>query len=162
METNVNPIPKGYHSLTPHITVKDTRKALEFYKNAFGAKEVERFAMPDGSIGHAVIEIGDSRIMIADENIERGNKSPQTLGGTPVSLCLYVEDVDAVFNSALHAGAKVAGDMEVKDQFYGDRSGTLTDPFGHQWSIVTHIEDVSNEEIQRRLTEMFKMSHEHS
>lgn len=162
MKTNVNPIPKGYHSLTPYITVKDTRKALEFYKTAFGAKEVERFSMPDGSIGHAVIEIGDSRIMIADENIEWGNKSPQTLGGTSVSLCLYVKDVDAVFNSALHAGAKVTGDMVVKDQFYGDRSGTLTDPFGHQWSIMTHIEDVSNEEIQRRLNEMFKMSHEHS
>ena len=118
--------------------------------------------MPDGSIGHAVIEIGDSRIMIADENIEWGNKSPQTLGSIPVSLCLYVEDVDAVFDRALHAGAKVTGDMVVKDQFYGDRSGTVTDPFGHQWSIMTHIEDVSNEEIQRRLNEMFKMSHEHS
>lgn len=162
MKTNVNPIPKGYHSLTPYITVKNTQKALEFYKNAFGAKEVERFSMPDGSIGHAVIEIGDSRIMIADENIEWGNKSPQTLGGTPVSICLYVEDVDAVFNSALHAGAIVTGEMVVKDQFYGDRSGTVTDPFGHQWSIMTHIEDVSNEEIQKRLNEMFKMSHEHS
>ena len=162
MKTNVNPIPKGYHALTPYITVKDTLKALEFYKNAFDAKEVERFSMPDGSIGHAVIDIGDSRIMIADENIEWGNKSPLTLGSTPVSLCFYVEDVDAVFNSALHAGAKVTGEMAVKDQFYGDRSGTLTDPFGHQWSIMTHIEDVSNEEIQRRLNEMFKMSHEHS
>jgi PhnB protein len=162
MKTNVNPIPKGYNTLTPYINVKDARKAIEFYKNAFGAKEIERFSMPDGSIGHAVIEIGDSRIMIADENIEWGNKSPQTLGGTPVCLCLYVKDVDTVFNSALKAGAKVTGDMVVKDQFYGDRSGTLTDPFGHQWSILTHIEDVSPEETQRRLNEMFKMSHEHS
>lgn len=162
MKTNVNPIPKGYNTLTPYINVKDARKAIEFYKNAFGAKEVERFSMPDGSIGHAVIEIGDSRIMIADENIEWGNKSPLTLGGTPVCLCLYVKDVDAVFNSALKAGAKVTGDMVVKDQFYGDRSGTLTDPFGHQWSILTHIEDVSPEETQRRLNEMFKMSHQHS
>jgi PhnB protein len=162
MKTEVNPIPKGYHSLTPYITVKDTRKALEFYKNAFGAVEIERYTMPDGSIGHAVIEIGDSRVMIADENLEWGNKGPQTLGGTPVSLCLYVKDVDAVFNNALRAGAKVIKDMVVKDQFYGDRAGTLTDPFGHQWSIMTHIEDVPPEEMQRRLNEMFKMSHQHS
>ena len=162
MKTDVSPIPKGFHSLTPYITVKNTRNALEFYKNAFGAKEVERYAMPDGTIGHALIEIGDSRIMIADENIEWGNKSPQTLGGTPVSICLYVKDVDTVFNNALHAGATVMGDMVVKDQFYGDRSVTLNDPFGHQWSIMTHIEDVSPEETQRRLNEMFKMSHEHS
>jgi PhnB protein len=162
MKTNINPIPKGYHSLTPYINVKDARKALEFYKNAFGAKEIERITMPDGSIGHAVIEIGDSRIMLADENIEWGNKSPLTLGGTPVALCLYVKDVDAVFNSALKAGAKVTGDMIVKDQFYGDRSGTLTDPFGHQWSIMTHIEDVPLEEMQKRMNEMFAMSHQHS
>ncbi len=162
MKTNVNPIPQGLHSLTPYITVKDTKKAIDFYKNAFGAKEIERYTMPDGSIGHAVIEIGDSKIMLADENIEWGNKSPQTLGGTPVSLCLYVKDVDVVFDNALHAGAKVKGDMAVKDQFYGDREGTLTDPFGHQWSIMTHIEDVAPEEMQRRLNEMFKMSHQHS
>lgn len=162
MKTNVNPIPKGYHSLTPYITVRDARKAIEFYKKAFGAKEIERMPMPDGSIGHAVLEIGDSRIMLADENIEWGNKGPQTLGGTPVSLCLYVADVDTVFNTALKAGATVVGDMVVKDQFYGDRSGTLTDPFGHQWSILTHKEDVPLAELQRRMNEMFAMSHQHS
>lgn len=162
MNTNVNPIPKGFHSITPYFTVKDTRKAIEFYKTAFGAKEIERYTMPDGTIGHAMIEIGDSRIMLADENLEWGNKSPQTLGGTPVSICMYVEDVDATFNNALHAGAKVIGDMVVKDQFYGDRSGTLNDPFGHQWTIMTHIKDVPPEEMQRQMNEMFKMSHEHS
>jgi PhnB protein len=162
MKTNVNPIPKGYHSLTPYINVKDALKALEFYKNAFGAKEIERITMPDGSIGHAVIEIGDSRLMLAEESIEWGNKSPLTLSGTPVALCLYVEDVDAVFNNALKAGAKVTGEMVVKDQFYGDRSGTLTDPFGHQWSILTHIKDVPLAEMQKRMDEMFAMSHQHS
>jgi len=162
MKTNVNSIPKGYHSLTPYITVKDAQKAIEFYQKAFGAKEIERMPMPDGSIGHAVLEIGDSRIMLADENLEWGNKGPQTLGGTPVGLCLYVDDVDTVFNNALNAGATVVGDMVVKDQFYGDRSGTLTDPFGHQWSILTHIEDVPMAEMQRRLNEMFSMSHQQS
>ena len=155
MKTKVQPIPKGYHSLTSYINVKGALKAIEFYTKAFGAKEVERIMMPDGTIGHAVLEIGDSKIMLAEENVNWGNKSPQTLGGSPVCLCLYVEDVDAVFARALQAGAKVTGDMVVKDQFYGDRTGSLTDPFGHQWSILTHIEDVSTEEMQKRMDAMF-------
>ncbi len=111
--------------------------------------------MPDGSIAHAVIEVGDSKIMLAEENALWGNLSPQTLGGSPVSFCLYVEDVDAVFAQALKEGATVIGEMEVKDQFYGDRTGSLTDPFGHKWSIMTHIEDVSPEEMQKRMDAMF-------
>jgi len=157
MKTNnkTQPIPEGYHTLLPYINIKGAEKAIEFYKKAFGAKEVGRITMPDGSIGHAEMEIGDSKIMIAEENEQWGNKSPQTLDGTPVCLCLYVKDVDSVFAQALDAGAKVSGKMEVKDQFYGDRTGTLTDPFGHQWSIMTHIEDVSFEEMQRRSDAMF-------
>ena len=156
MKTKVKAIPEGWHSLTAYISVKGASDAIEFYKNAFGAKETGRLTMPDGSIGHAELEVGDSKIMIAEENEQWGNLSPQTIGGTPVSLCLYVEDVDAVFAKALQAGAKVTGEMVVKDQFYGDRTGGITDPFGHQWSIMTHIEDVSFEEMQKRMSAMFQ------
>ena len=149
------PIPEGYQTLIPYINIKGAAEAIEFYKRAFGAKEIGRITMPDGSIGHAEIEIGDSKIMIAEENAQWNNKSPQTLGGSPVCLCLYVENVDVIFARALDAGAKISGEMEVKDQFYGDRTGTLTDPFGHQWSIMTHIEDVSFEEMQKRSDAMF-------
>lgn len=155
MKTKVKAIPEGWHSLTAYISVKGAMEAIEFYKNAFGAKETGRLTMPDGSIGHAELEIGDSKIMLAEENKQWGNLSPQTIGGTPVSLCLYVEDVDAVFAKALQTGAKVTGEMVVKDQFYGDRTGGITDPFGHQWSIMTHIEDVSFEEMQKRMSAMF-------
>ena len=155
METKVKGIPEGWHSLTAYISVKGAGDAIEFYKNAFGAKEKGRLTMPDGSIGHAELEIGDSKIMLAEENEQWGNRSPQTIGGTPVTLCLYVEDVDAVFARALQAGAKVTGEMVVKNQFYGDRTGSITDPFGHQWSIMTHIEDVSLEEMQKRMSAMF-------
>ena len=155
MTTKVQAIPKGFHTLTPYINIKGAVEAIEFYKKAFGAKEVERMLMPDGSIAHAVIEVGDSKIMLAEENALWGNLSPQTLGGSPVCLCLYVEDVDAVFAKALQEGATVTGEMEVKDQFYGDRTGSLTDPFGHKWSIMTHIEDVSPEEMQKRMDAMF-------
>jgi len=151
----IKAIPDGYHTLTPYINVKGAVEAIEFYKKAFGAKEIGRITMPDGSIGHAEIEIGDSKILLTEENAQWGHSSPQTLGGSPVSLCLYVEDVDAVFASALRAGAIVSGEMEVKDQFHGDRSGTLTDPFGHKWTILTHIEDVSFEELQQRMNAMF-------
>ena len=156
MKTKVKAIPEGWHSLTAYISVKGAEDAIEFYKNAFGAKETGRLTMPDGSIGHAELEIGDSKIMLAEENEQWGNLSPQTIGGTPVSLCIYVEDVDAVFAKALQAGAKVTGEMVVKDQFYGDRTGGITDPFGHQWSIMTHIEDVSFEEMQKRMSAMFQ------
>ena len=156
MKTKVKAIPEGWHSLTAYISVKGAKDAIEFYKNVFGAKETGRLTMPDGSIGHAELEIGDSKIMIAEENEQWGNRSPQTIGGTPVSLCIYVEDVDAVFAKALQAGAKVTGEMVVKDQFYGDRTGSITDPFGHQWSIMTHLEDVSFEEMQKRMDAMFQ------
>lgn len=148
-------IPEGYHTLIPYINIKDAAEAIDFYKKAFGAKEIGRLTMPDGSIGHAEIEIGDSKIMLAEESTEWGNKSPLTLGGTPVCLSIYVSDVDAIYAQALNAGAKVSGEMGVKDQFYGDRTGTLTDPFGHQWCIMTHIKDVSFEEMQRLSDEMF-------
>lgn len=155
MTTKVQAIPEGFRTLTPYINIKGAGEAIEFYKKAFGAKEVERMLMPDGSIAHAVIEVGDSKIMLAEENALWGNLSPQTIGGTSVTLCLYVEDVDAVFAKALQEGATVTGEMEVKDQFYGDRTGNLTDPFGHKWSIMTHIEDVSPEEMQKRMDALF-------
>ena len=151
----IKPIPAGYHTLTPYINIKGAVEAIEFYKKAFGAKEIGRITMAGGTIAHAEIQIGDSKIMLAEESEQWGNKSPQALGGSPVSLCLYVEDVDAVFAQALAAGATVTGEMEVKDQFYGDRSGSLTDPFGHKWTIMTHKEDVSFEEMQERANAMF-------
>lgn len=154
METTSQALPKGYHTFTPYLNVKGAEQAIEFYKRAFGAREVGRLSMPDGTIGHAEIEIGDSKIMLAEENAEWGNIGPQTLGGSPVTLCLYVDNVDAVFAKALQEGAQVTGDMEVKDQFYGDRSGSLTDPFGHKWTIMTHIRDVSFEEMQQQMASM--------
>ena len=152
----VKPIPDGYQTLTPYINIKGAVEAIEFYKKAFGAKEIGRITMAGGTIAHAEIQIGDSKIMLAEESTQWGNKSPQTLGGSPVCLCLYVKDVDAAFAQALAAGAKVTGEMEVKDQFYGDRTGSVTDPFGHQWSIMTHKEDVSFEEMQKRADALFK------
>lgn len=141
--------------MTPYLSVKNADKAIEFYKKAFGAKELGRIRMPDGTVGHAEIEIGNSRIMLADENEQWGNRSPSSLGGSPVSLCLYVENVDAVFDRALKAGARVKGEMTVKDQFHGDRSGSLVDPFGHEWSVMTHIEDLTFEELQARSDALF-------
>jgi PhnB protein len=155
MTNKVQAIPKGFNTLTSYITVNGAVEAIEFYKKAFGAREVGRITMPDGTIGHAELEIGDSKIMLADESKQWGNLSPKTLGGSPVSLCIYVENVDAVFAKALKEGAKVSGEMEVKDQFYGDRTGSLIDPFGHKWSIMTHIEDVSFDELQKRMNAMF-------
>lgn len=155
MTTKVQVIPTGYNSLTSYINVNGAVEAIVFYKKAFGAKEVGRILMPDGTIAHAELEIGDSKIMLSEENLQWGNLSPKTLGGSPVCLCLYVKDVDAVFARALQEGATVTGDMEVKDQFYGDRTGSLTDPFGHKWSVMTHIEDVSFEEMQKRMNAMF-------
>lgn len=154
----VKPIPAGYHSMTPYLNIKGALAALDFYKKAFGAKEIGRISMPDGSIAHAEIQIGDSKIMFAEESEQWGNKSPATLGGSPVSLCLYVNDVDTVYAQALAAGATVTGEMEVKDQFYGDRTGSVTDPYGHKWTIMTHKEDVSFEEMQKRATAMFSNS----
>jgi PhnB protein len=147
-------IPEGYHSITPYLSMKDADKAIEFYKKAFGAKEIGRITMPGNKVGHAEIQIGDSRFMVAEEMPDWGNKGPKTLGGSPVGICLYVEDVDAVFKKAIEAGATVDNNMEVKDQFYGDRSGSLIDPFGHKWTIGTHIEDLSFEEMQKRSDKM--------
>jgi PhnB protein len=142
------PIPEGYHSITPYLIVTGAASAVEFYKHAFGARELLRIPHPDGRIGHAELQIGDSRIMLADEFPEMGARSPMSLGGTPVGIQLYVDDVDTVVARALAAGAKMI--RPVKDQFYGDRSGTLNDPFGHQWTISTHKEDVSPAELQKR------------
>ncbi len=160
MKTNVKPIPDGFTAITPYLSVRNAQAAIEFYKKAFGATEIGRISMPDGSVAHAELEIGGARIMLADENKEWGNLSPQTLGGTASGICLYVENVDEVFARALHEGAKVEGEMEVKDQFYGDRSGSLLDPFGHKWMIMTHIEDISFEDMQKRTNEMFSVSKE--
>jgi PhnB protein len=150
----VKPIPEGYHTATPYLVVKDAAAAIEYYKKAFGATETLRMAAPNGRIGHAEIKVGDSPIMLADECPEMGYRGPQALGGSPVSLLLYVEDVDARFSRAVAAGAKPV--QPVQDQFYGDRSGTLTDPFGHTWTIATHKEDLSAEEIGRRFQEFAK------
>lgn len=146
----VKPIPEGYHTATPYLIVKGAAKAIDFYKRAFDAKELMRFAGPGDKIMHAEIQIGDSRIMLADECPEMGSpaRSPESLGGSPVGLLLYVKDVDAFYNKAVAAGGKVM--RAVQDQFYGDRSGCLTDPFGHQWTVSTHKEDVSLEEMKRR------------
>lgn len=137
----------GYHTITPYITVRGAAKAIEFYKAAFGATEVMRFEMP-GVVAHAEIEIAGSRVMLADEMPEWGNRGPQTLGGASGGLCVFVPDVDATVAKAVAAGATVL--KPVMDQFYGDRSGTVTDPFGQVWTFATHIEDVSAEEMQRR------------
>jgi thioredoxin-dependent peroxiredoxin len=144
----VKPIPEGYHSVTAYLITKNAASAIEFYKTAFGAVELFRMDQPDGRVGHAEIKIGDSPIMLADEFPEMNHVSPQTLGGSPVSLMIYVEDVDTVFNRAIGAGA--SEQKPVQDQFYGDRSGSLIDPFGHIWHIATHTEDVSPEELEKR------------
>lgn len=144
-------IPDGYHSVTPYLIVKGAARALEFYKKAFNAQELYRMDAPGGTIGHAEIQIGDSRIMLSDEFPEMGARSPETLGGSPIGLCIYVENVDVLFKQAVAAGGKE--ERPVKDQFYGDRSGTLRDPFGHQWTIATHKEDVSPEEMARRMAQ---------
>ena len=147
----VKPIPDGYHSVTPYLIVNGGAKAIDFYKRAFGAKELGRMEMPGGRIGHAEIQIGDSRIMLADEFPEMDARGPEALGGSPVGLMIYVNDVDAQFRQAIAAGGKEI--RPVVDQFYGDRSGTLADPFGHKWTISTHKEDVSSEELDKRFAE---------
>jgi len=146
--------PAAYHTLTPYLIVKGAATAIDFYKSVFSATEVMRMPGPDGSIAHAELKIGDSMIMLGEENPTWGAHSPQTLGGSPVGLCVYFPDVDARFASALAAGATVH--KPVQDQFYGDRSGTITDPFGHNWTISTHIEDVSQEEMMKRMDAMMR------
>ncbi|HWX68323.1 MAG TPA: VOC family protein [Steroidobacteraceae bacterium] len=142
------PIPEGYRTATPYLIVKGAADAIEFYKRAFGATEMLRMADPQGRVGHAEIKIGDSVIMLADEHPAMGYRGPRALGGSSVSILLYLEDVDSVFERAVKAGAKAL--RPVANQFYGDRSGTLEDPFGHVWTIATHVEDVPPAELQRR------------
>lgn len=150
-------IPKGYHSVTPYLIIDGAAKAIDFYKRAFNATEVMRMESPDGRVGHAEIKIGDSQIMLADEHPQMGYRSPQSLGGAAVSLMVYVEEVDQTFKQALASGAQEL--QPVKDQFYGDRSGTLKDPFGHIWTISTHVEDVAPEEMRRRAEQFFQKAH---
>lgn len=150
----VKPIPDGYYSVTPYLIVEGADRAIDFYKNVFGASERMRMDGPNGTVGHAEIEIDGSAIMLADEFPDMGYRSPQSIGGTAVSLHLYVKDVDACFNRAVAAGAKAL--RPVQDQFYGDRSGTVEDPFGHVWTISTHKEDLSPEELRKRAEEFMK------
>lgn len=145
---NVKPIPDGYHSVTPYLSIKGAAEAIEFYKKAFGATELFRMEN-DGKIGHAEIKIGDSPIMLADEFPDMGFVSPKTLGGSPIGLMIYVDDVDTVFNRAIESGGVEMRPLQ--DQFYGDRSGTLKDPYGHVWTVATHKEDVAPEEMEKRM-----------
>jgi len=146
---SVKPIPDGYHSVTPYLMVAGAAQAIDFYKKVFGAVETMRFPGPDGKIGHAEIRIGDSVIMLADDQPGALCRGPKSLGGSSVGILLYVKDVDAVFNQAVAAGAKVV--RPVANQFYGDRSGSVEDPFGHSWTIATHVEDLTAEEMQKRM-----------
>lgn len=148
----VVPIPAGYHSVTPYLMIDGAQRAIEFYKKAFDAVELLRLPMPDGKIAHAEVKIGDSPVMLADTTDE--HRGPAAFGGTPVSLMVYVTNVDKIFAQAIAAGAKEK--RAVADQFYGDRLGTLVDPFGHVWSIATHVEDVAPEEIDRRFAKMMQ------
>ena len=148
----VQPIPPGYHNVTPYLIVRNGAAAIEFYKKAFNAVELMRFPGPGGKIMHAEVKIGDSPVMLADEMPEDGHVGPQTLGGAAVSMMLYVEDVDKQFAQAVAAGATVK--RPVADQFYGDRNGILTDPFGHVWTLGTHKEDLSMDEVEKRMAKL--------
>jgi PhnB protein len=153
MPNAVRPIPEGYHSITPQITCRDAAKAIEFYKNVFGAVELSRMPDPSGKIMHAELRIGDSRLMLNDE-IPGMAVAPAPAAIHSHSLFLYTENVDSVYKRAVKAGSRA--DMQPSDMFWGDRYGTFTDPFGHQWGVATHIEDVAPAEIQRRFEEMTK------
>ena len=148
----VKPIPDGYPRVTPYLIVDGGSAAIDFYTSVLGAKERMRMGGPDGKVGHAELEIGDSMIMLADEFPEMGARSPKAVGGSPVTIHLYVEDVDKTFEQALSAGATSSRDVE--DKFYGDRGGEFEDPFGHRWSIATHVEDVPEEEMEKRAAAM--------
>jgi|SRR5437588_976803 len=161
MAGQVKPIPEGYHTATPYLVVHDAAKAIDLYKQAFDATEIHRMATPNGKIGHAELKIGDSVIMLADEMPGTSNRSPKALGGTTASIFLYVKDVDASFQKAVAAGLKV--EAPLADQFWGDRFGKLTDPFGHSWAMATHKEDVAPQEMQKRAqAAMAKMAAERS
>ena len=152
--SQVKAIPEGYHSVTPYLSIVGAAQAIDFYKKAFGAQELYRMPGPDGKVGHAEIQIGDSRVMLADEEPSMGSFGPKSIGGTPVGLLIYLENVDKVFEQAIAAGSKVL--KPLKDQFYGDRSGSLEDPFGHKWHLATHMEDVAPDEMGRRLKEVME------
>src|SRR5262245_18380119 len=148
MKTNVKPIPDGYHTVTPYLVVKDGARAIEFYKNAFGAKELFRMDGPDGKIAHAELQIGNSRIMHGTASPQAGSRSPEALTGTPVGIFLYLEDVDTAFKRAVQAGAKEQ--QAPQDMFWGDRYGKVDDPFGHEWQLATYKEDLTPEEVSKR------------
>jgi PhnB protein len=147
----VKPIPDGYPQVTPYLSVDGAAEAIEFYEKVLGTKERMRLPGPDGKLGHAEIELGDSVIMLADENPEMGVLGPKAIGGTPVTISVYVEDVDGVFEAATAAGAKSV--REPENQFYGDRNAQFEDPFGHRWSVATHVEDVPADEMEKRMAE---------
>ena len=148
------PVPDGFHAVTPYLTVKDAAKAIDFYKRAFGAQERFRMPTPDGKIGHSELQIRDSIVMLADEFPDcAGSQSPDTLGGSPVGFALYVDNVDQAFKRAVDAGATVKDAVE--DKFWGDRSGSVIDPFGHKWMLLTHVEDVAPDEMKNRMEKMF-------
>jgi PhnB protein len=154
MADKAKPIPDGYHSITPYLTIKGAAKAIEFYKKVFGAEIIRRLDLPGDKIMHAEIKIGDSTIMLADEFPEMNCKSPESIGGTSVQLHFYTEDVDELVDLAVAEGAELK--RPVQNQFYGDRSASLIDPFGHAWYVATHIEDIAEDEIQRRAEMMMK------
>jgi PhnB protein len=153
-KSQVKPVPEGHHSVTPYLVVDGAARALDFYRRVFGAAERMRMPGPDGKVGHAEISIGDSVIMLADEHPEVGARGPRAFGGSPVSLMLYVADVDATVKTAVAAGAKIL--RPVEDKFYGDRSGSIEDPFGHHWHVSTHKEDVPPDEMKRRAAALTK------
>ena len=147
----VNPIPEGYPRVTPYLIVDDGAAAIDFYTSVLGASERMRMGGPDGKVGHAELDIGDSVVMLADEHPEMGARGPKTIGGTPVLIHVYVEDADRVFESAIGAGATAL--QPVEDKFYGDRSGSFEDPFGHHWNVATHVEDIPPDEMEKRAAE---------
>ena len=153
MNSNVNFTPDGYHTITPYLICRNAAAAMDFYKRVFDTTELVRMTGPGGRIAHAEIKVGDSCVMLADENLEMGAQSPQAIGGSPVHILVYVKDADTAVNQAVKAGSKL--DKPVADQFYGDRSGSVTDPFGHKRTIATHIEDVSPEEMEKRAAKLF-------
>ena len=156
MKQKVKYMPAGFHAVTPYLTVRNAAQAIEFYQRAFGARERVRMPTPDGKVGHAELQIADSIIMLGEECPDYGNVSPQTLEGSPVGLALYVENVDTAFERAVDAGATVK--EAVSDKFWGDRAGSLTDPYGHKWMLLTHVEDVSPEDMKKRMREAFSMA----
>ena len=153
-QKKVSPIPAGYHSVTPYLSIRGAAQAIDFYKKALGAKEIMRMPGPDGKVGHAELQIGDSRVMLADEYEAIGFLSPQARGGTTVTLHVYVKDCDAMMTRATAAGAKVT--RPAQDQFYGDRTGSIEDPFGHVWHFATHKENLSMSELKRRAAQASK------